>query len=89
MAATSFSCGVCSKTVANNHKELCCDSCDEWVHIKCNFLNKMTCKKLQKDNSLWFYLNYTKDQLPFQSQVSVNQNSHFATLDKHSTLKEE
>ena len=67
MAATGFPCGVYSKTVANHHKELCCDSCDKWVYIKCNFLNKMTCKKLQKDNSLWFCLNCTKDQLPFQS----------------------
>ena len=44
MAVASFSCGVCSKTVANNHNALCCDSSDKWVHIKCNFLNKMTSK---------------------------------------------
>ena len=48
----------------------------------------MTYKKLQKDNSPWFCINCTKDQLPFQSQVSINQNSHFLTLDKHSTLKD-
>ena len=88
MAATNFPCGVCSKTVANNHNALCCDNCDEWVHIKCNFLNKMTYKKIQKDNSSWFCINCTKDQLPFQSHVSINQNSHFLSLDKHSTLKD-
>ena len=48
MAATSFSCGVCSKTVANNHNALCCDSCDKWVHIKCNFFDKMTYRKTSK-----------------------------------------
>ena len=48
----------------------------------------MTYKKLQKDNSRWFCINCTKDQLPFRSQASVNQNSHFGTLDKHSTLKD-
>ena len=88
MAATSFSYGVCSKTVANNHNALCCDSCDKWVHIKCNFLNKATYKKLQKDNSPWFCINCTKDQLPFQSQASINQSSHFGTIDKHFLLKD-
>ena len=43
----------------------------------------MIYKKLQKDNSPWFCTN----QLPFQSQASINQNSHFGTLNKHSTLK--
>ena len=72
MAATSFSYGVCSKTVANNHNALCCDSCDKWVHIKCNFLNKMTYKKLQEGNSPWFCVNCTIDQLPFQYQTNNN-----------------
>ena len=47
----------------------------------------MTYKKLQKDNSPWFCINCTKEQLTFQSHVSINQNPHFITLDKHSTLK--
>ena len=88
MAATSFSYGVCSKTVANNHNALCCDSCDKWVHIKCNFFNKATYKKLQKDNSPWFCINCTKDQLPFLSQANINQSSHFGTIDKHFLIKD-
>ena len=88
MVATNFPCGVCSKTVANNNNALCCDGCDKWVHTKFNFLDNMTYKKLQKGNSPWFCLNCIKDQLPFQSQISINQNSHFVTLDKHSTLKD-
>ena len=51
-------------------------------------MNKATYKKLQKDNSPWFCINCTKDQLPFQSQASINQTSHFGTIDKHSTLKD-
>ena len=58
-----FPCGICLKTVANNHNALCCDSCDKWVHIKCNFLNKYTYKKLQKDNFPWFCVNCIKDHL--------------------------
>ena len=53
MTGTKFPCGICSKTVANNHNVLRCDSCDKWVHIKCNFLNKKTYQKLQKDKPPW------------------------------------
>ena len=55
MSATSFSCGVCSKTAANHHNALCCDSCDEWVHIKCNFLNKMLIKNFKRTISMFLY----------------------------------
>ena len=88
MTATKFSCGVCSKAVANNHNELCCDSCDKWVHIKCNFLVKYWYKKLQKDNSPWFCINCNMDQLPFQSQANINQTQHFITSYRHCTLRE-
>ena len=30
-----FLCGRCNKPVASNHKELCCDGCDKWWHMKC------------------------------------------------------
>ena len=48
----------------------------------------MTYKKLQKHNSPRFCINCTKDQLAFQSQASINQNSHFGTLDTYSILKD-
>ena len=70
MTGIKFPCGVCSKSVANNNRALCCDSCDKWVHMKCNFLNKKTYQKLQKDESPWFCINCVKDQLPFQSQIN-------------------
>ena len=76
------------KPVANNHNALCCDSCDKWIHIKCNFLNKYTYKKLQKDKSPWFCINCIKDQLPFQSQANNDPNQQFSISNKHSTLKD-
>ena len=88
MTSTKFPCGVCSKPVASNHNALCCDSCDKWVHIKCNFLNKKTYQKLQNDKTPWFCINCVKEQLPFQSQVNIVQNRQYVTLDKHATLKE-
>ena len=72
----------------NFHNPLCCDSCDKWIHIKYNFLNKKTYQKLQNDKSPWFCINCIKDQLPFQSQVNIDQNRQYITLDKHATLNE-
>ena len=83
-----FPCAVCLKTVAKNHNAICCDSCDKWVHLKCNFLDKKTYKKLQKDNSPWFCINCTKDNLPFQSQENIDQNRHFISLDKNTKLSD-
>ena len=31
-----FPCGVCEKPVATNQRAMQCDSCDSWVHIKCD-----------------------------------------------------
>ena len=30
-----YPCGICGKPVANNHRALECDSCNQWHHIKC------------------------------------------------------
>ena len=48
MTGIKFPCGVCSKSVANNHRTLCCDRCDKLVHMKCNFLNKKNLSKASK-----------------------------------------
>jgi len=29
-------CGVCTLEVADSHKALCCDMCDQWVHVACD-----------------------------------------------------
>ena len=47
MTGTKFPCGVCSKSVANNINARCRDSCDKWVHIKCNFLDKKLTKSFK------------------------------------------
>ena len=35
-SCVKFPCGICNKSVKNNHKACQCDSCDLWIHIVCN-----------------------------------------------------
>ena len=37
-----FPCKICSKSVAKNHKAICCALCHIWVHTKCNKINAAT-----------------------------------------------
>ena len=67
--------GICSGSVAKNHNAIYCDSCDRWVHIKCNFLDEKTYRKLQKDTNPWCCVKCLRDQLPFQSQVTVSNDN--------------
>ena len=29
-------CSVCSEAVLDDHKAVCCDLCDSWVHVTCD-----------------------------------------------------
>ena len=44
-----FPCGVCSKNVNTNHHAICCDICDQWVHIHCNLLDDKDYNKLKNN----------------------------------------
>ena len=49
-----FPCNLCSKPVAKNHRALCCDICDQWVHIKCNNISPSDYELLKSSESKWF-----------------------------------
>ena len=49
-----FPCNVCCKPVAKNHRALCCDICDQWVHVKCNHVSPADYEKLKSSTSPWF-----------------------------------
>ena len=59
-------CRVCKKIV---HKEgLQCDQCDQWVHAKCNKINKQTYLKLESSFLPWYCIECHKETttaLPF------------------------
>ena len=66
-----FPCKICSKSVAKNHKPICCDLCNIWVHTKCNKINAATYNMLQNDETKWICIECSKEIFPFSSLNGV------------------
>ena len=70
-----FPCSVCEKSVAINHKAVCCDVCNRWVHTRCNNI----CKKIyigHKNNSTpWFCKSCIQQEIPF-SNINYTEYIH-------------
>ncbi|XP_060578354.1 uncharacterized protein LOC132735428 [Ruditapes philippinarum] len=49
-----FKCGICLRTVAKNHRALCCDQCDKWIHIKCAGIAPARYTELGNSEESWF-----------------------------------
>ena len=45
-----LSCGICSKTIAKNHRFIHCELCNVKVHIKCDNTDIKTYNKIKTDN---------------------------------------
>ena len=65
-----YPCEVCKKSVLNQHKAICCDHCNQWVHIKCNDLNDLN-YNLNSKNEFWYRILCTSEILPFFTVNSV------------------
>ena len=61
------------KSVAKNHRGICCDKCHQWVHIACNKI-KYRYQKLQKDKSPWYCWQSVEKILPFSSLTDMQLN---------------
>ena len=62
---------IYEKAVAKNHKAVCCDVCNKWVHIGCNNINTYTYRKLKKSDAPWYCKECLKKLMPF-SNVTNN-----------------
>ena len=66
-----FPCPVCNKNVNTNHRAICCDICDKWVHIKCNQLNEKDYKIIKndtnKDDAVFYCIKCVSQIFPFNS----------------------
>ena len=70
----NYLCDICKKTVAKNHNAICCDKCNQWVHITCNKITKYCYKKLQKDKSPWYWRQCIGKVIPFSNLTDVQLN---------------
>ena len=78
-------CGVCNKTIAKNHRNLCCESCNSRVHIKCNKTDVKTYNNIIKENKKIMCINCQMENIPFQHltelQFSAVNKGHNADPD--------
>ena len=62
-------CNICLRTVAKNHRAVSCDTCDSWLHIRCEGISPKRYKSmisLSEDNKLSYVCqNCHLDCLPF------------------------
>ena len=61
----TFPCSFCAKNVNVNHRAVCCDICNRWIHIKCNNLNQNDYFLLKNDPNPFDCICSLKDNVPF------------------------
>ena len=90
-----FPCKICEKAVAGNHRRVCCDACNIWVHIKCNRINTQTYNILKKENASWSCIECSKGVFPFSKLDNTNflttitgKNLKFMTVRKKDNTQE-
>ena len=67
-------CYTCENLIKNSDKTVCCDHCNNWIHIKCNNLNHLDYEFLKTNNSDWFYKLRTAEMLTFCSNSNKSDN---------------
>ena len=73
-------CGLCSKSVASNHRAVLCEVCYYWQHIKCAGISPSEYKLLSASEDPWVCRNcssfqFTDSYFDSESDHSINSNS--------------
>ena len=68
----TFPCKLCPKNVSDNDNAILCNLCQTWVHIKCNHLNYMDYKYIQRCNEPWYYFSCSNTLFPFGNLNNQN-----------------
>ena len=74
-----FNCSLCKLSVSDRAKAICCDHCNEWIHINCNELNDIDYENLKINNDIWYCKLCIKEILPFCSKLT--------NIDKRNSIK--
>jgi len=70
-------CGLCNETVSQNQHAICCDTCYDWIHIKCNKLATADYRFYQfNEKEKFTCMSCLADTIPF----STLNNYQFDTL---------
>ena len=89
-----FPCGVCSKNVNENHHAICCDICDQWVHIRCNLLcekdyniiNLKNNPESDQSKNDFYCITCTKNILPFNK---LSDSDYYSIVQRGVVLSDE
>ena len=91
-------CNICGKNIRGNAKAVCCDICDNWVHIKCNSISSIKYDELcEEDNDESFFcIKCFNSELPFgletytisNQTLGFGDNSNLENLDANISKKD-
>lgn len=77
-------CSVCCKTIASNHRALCCDHCDKWCHMKCGNVKPAEYRRYQQlENFNWScpvcltVLQPPADSVSFRAETDVSEDDEY------------
>ena len=74
MPNRKYPCIECSRPEKSNQKELQCDSCNKWVHLKCTDLTYSLYTFLETNNEIPFYCKTCKPRLSYADAISNSSN---------------
>jgi len=77
------SCPYCHRTIAKNHRFVCCTRCNSSYHIKCANISPKEYKIMQADNSFFCTVCFN-DTMPF----SNGENSYLENADSDASFNE-
>ena len=84
----NFPCSVCSRNVNANHHAICCDICDQWVHIRCNLLDAKTYNQMKNDpeDKQFYCITCIQGNMPF---TNLTDPDYYATVKKGVIISDE
>ena len=66
MAKIDYPCRRCLQNILDNMDCICCDICDNWLHVYCSGLTFKKFKKIIQDiSSVWYCTTCIKEVFPF------------------------